>query len=63
MDGYYAIKVTLLGEYWCLLEESEEVFLIDIFGEGESWWKKLFEVVQRWNEEVIDDGKVFWIGI
>lgn len=40
MEGYYAIKVTPLGESLCLLEETQEGFLADIFGKEETWWGK-----------------------
>lgn len=34
MEGYFAIKVTLLGGNLCLLEESEEGVIEDLKREG-----------------------------
>lgn len=61
MEGYFAIKITPLGGSLCLLEETEEGLINDFIGVGESWWRQCFEEVKKWEEDIIDDGRVIWI--
>ncbi|XP_058775853.1 uncharacterized protein LOC131650141 [Vicia villosa] len=63
MEGYFLVKVTPMGGNLCLLEESEEGVIEDLIGVGETWWKQWFQVIRRWNELDIDDGRVSWISV
>lgn len=48
MEGYYNVKVTLLGESLCLLEENESGVIDNFISEGDMWWKNCFEKVFKW---------------
>ncbi|XP_058763424.1 uncharacterized protein LOC131636852 [Vicia villosa] len=63
MEGFFQVKVTPMGGNLCLLEESEEGIIKDLIGDGETWWKQWFQVIRRWNELDIDDGRVSWISV
>lgn len=63
MEGFFAIKVTPLGGGLCLLEESEEGFIEDLIGDGESQWKIWFEDISRWNNKVVVKIRMVWVNI
>ncbi|XP_058783878.1 uncharacterized protein LOC131658623 [Vicia villosa] len=63
MEGYFQVKVTPMGGNLCLLGEVEEGVIDDLIGDGETWWKQWFNVIRRWNELDIDDGRVSWISV
>lgn len=62
-EGYFAIKVTPMGENMCLLEESEEGEICDLICEAESWWKQWFQAIRPWRENDIDKQRVSRIRI
>ncbi|XP_058726543.1 uncharacterized protein LOC131597900 [Vicia villosa] len=63
MEGFFAIKVSLMGGNLCLLEEMEEGYIEDLIGEGETWWRTWFTEIKKWEDAKVDDSRVVWIRI
>ncbi|XP_058783348.1 uncharacterized protein LOC131658029 [Vicia villosa] len=63
MEGIFAIKATPLGEWLCLLEESESGVIDSLVEEGELWWKNCFEKISKWEDCDVDSERSMWIRI
>lgn len=63
MKGIYAIKVSPLGDNFCLLEELEEGYIEDFIGKEVLWWNTWFSEFKKWDEGMIDDSRDVWIKV
>ncbi|XP_058751344.1 uncharacterized protein LOC131624420 [Vicia villosa] len=61
LDGYFNIKVTPLGSNKCLLEGRGEGDLEDLLDNFESWLKRWFQSVVRWEPSMVDLERVVWV--
>ncbi|XP_058726434.1 uncharacterized protein LOC131597779 [Vicia villosa] len=63
VEGIFSIKVTPLGANLCLLEETEEGFIRELIGDGQTWWRQWFKEVRPWSAREVDSERVVWFRI
>lgn len=61
MQGFFSIKVTLLGANLVLMEEIEEGIISALISDAHEWLYEKFEDIRGWGPMELDNERVVWV--